>query len=189
MPTNQPASVDRNIDGEHPAARFAADCELQLDLCRSLLAVADSLPHSLNPATLEILSKLVPSTWTSHLALQGEAILPLVERRHEDFFELHDRFAPLTRQHIEISGVNDELVDCFETVIRGEPIDSGMLGYLIRNAAERRREHVDWERALIGPLIPKTLTPIERKLFSDWASANPWPFEEFSLVISSGGAD
>lgn len=171
-----------NTDAEHPAARFAADCALQLDICKSLLAVADSLPRSLNAKTIDVLSKLVPTTWNSHLTLQAEVILPLIAQRHDDFASLHSRFAPLTRQHIEISGVNDELVECFGMVSRGEAVEEGMLGYLIRNAAERRREHVDWEQVLVGPLLPRTLTPSERKMFLDWAGANPWPYEGFSAL-------
>lgn len=166
-------------DAEHPATRFAADCALQLDVCKSLLAVADVLPGSMNTKTIDVLTKLVPSTWTSHLTLQGGAILPLITRRGGCLPDLESRLAPLARQHIEISGINDELVECFNMVTRGETIDSGMLGYLIRNAAERRREHVDWEQVLLGPLLPQTLTPAERQMFSNWTSANPWPFEGF----------
>ncbi len=166
-------------DAEHPAARFAADCALQLDICRSLLAVADSLPGALNVQALEVLSKLVPATWASHLTLQGEAILPLIARRQEGVENFQSRFAPFARQHIEISGINDELVECFAMVARGEPIEQGMLSYLIRNAAERRREHIDWERVLLAPLLPQTLTPDERRGYLNWASANPWPYSDF----------
>lgn len=171
-------------DSEHPAARFAADCALQLDICKSLLAVADSLPGSLNATIIDILSKLLRATWTSHLTLEGDVILPLIERRHEGICGLHDRFAPLTQQHIEISGVNDELIDCFDMIERGESVDSAMLGFLLRNAAERRREHVDWEKVLLGPLLPQTLTPVERQMFSAWASANPWPFDDFRAMMA-----
>ncbi|MBS0233243.1 MAG: hypothetical protein JSR99_07130 [Proteobacteria bacterium] len=177
MSTDDNGRPTGNVDAEHPAARFAADCALQLDICASLLAVADRLPGSLNVTTLDVLSKLVPATWSSHLALIGEAILPLVERRHEGMHDLHTRFTPLGRQHIEISGINDELIECFGMITRGEPVEQGMLGYLIRNAAERRREHVEWEQALLGPLLPQTLTPTERKVFLKWTSANPWPYE------------
>jgi hypothetical protein len=106
-------------------------------------------------------------------------------QRHEGHPEFYDRFIPLSRQHIEISGANDELIDCLEMAARGDAIDNGMLGYVLRYAAERRREHVEWEQALLGPLLPKTLTPVERKLFAEWAAANPWPFD--GLNLGGGG--
>lgn len=177
MSTDDHSGPGGHVDFEHPAARFGADCVLQLDVCKSLLAVADSLPGSLNATTLDVLSNLVPATWTSHLALIGEAILPLIAHRHQGMHDLHTRFAPLTRQNIEISGINDELVECFGMIARGEKVEDGMLGYLIRNAAERRREHVDWEQVLLGPLLPRTLTPAERKMFLTWVSENPWPYD------------
>jgi hypothetical protein len=173
-------------DAEHPAARFAADCTLQFDICRSLLAVADRLPHALNVQALEVLSKLVPATWTSHLALQADAILPLITRRQDRAAEpFLSRFAPFAQQHIEISGVNDELVECFGMISRGEPLERGMLGYLIRNAAERRREHVDWERVFLAPLLPQSLAPEERRNYQDWAAANPWPYAEFQKLSTT----
>ncbi|HML27506.1 MAG TPA: hypothetical protein PKE16_01450 [Hyphomicrobium sp.] len=157
---------------------------MQLDICKSLLAVADSLPGSLNATIIDVLTKLLQATWTSHLTLQGEVILPLIERRHPDICGLHDRFVPLTQQHIEISGVNDELIDCFGMIGRSEAVDSAMLGFLLRNAAERRREHVEWEKVLLGPLLPETLTPVERQMFLAWTSANPWPFDDFRALMA-----
>lgn len=186
MSTDDHGCPEGHVDLEHPAARFAADCALQLDVCKSLLAVADSLPGSLNATTLDVLSNLVPATWASHLALIGGAILPLISHRHGGMVDLHYRFAPLARQHIEISGTNEELVECFGRAGRGEKVEEGMLGYLIRNTAERRREHVDWEQVLLGPLLPRILTPAERNIFLTWASANPWPYDPFNAPPMPG---
>lgn len=185
MATNERPNLAWTTDSEHPAARFAADCTLQLDICKSLLAVADTLPGAPNTTTIAILSKLLHPTWTAHLKLLGDVILPLIARRHENISDVQKLFSPLTRQHIEISSLNDELAECFEMVAQGEAVDSSMLGFLIRNAAERRREHVDWEQALLGPLLPKVLTPAERQVYAAWATANPWPYEGFNELIIS----
>lgn len=166
-------------DVGHPAARFAADCTLQVDICKSLLAVADSLPGPFDATTIEVLSKLLQPTWNSHVAFQSQVLVPLIERRHESLADLSHRVAPLSRQHIEISGINDEVAEYFDMIACGEEVEAEMFGYLIRNAAERRREHVDWEMVLLGPLLPHILTPAERHMFSDWAAANPWPFDGF----------
>ncbi len=185
MPADPHAHREFNADSEHPAARFAADCALQQDVCKSLLAAADALPNALDREAILFLSKIISSTWSAHIVFQGEVIMPLVKQRHEGRPEFYGRFIPLSRQHIEISGANDEVIDCLETAARGEAIDNGMLGYVLRYAAERRREHIEWEQALLGPLLPKTLTPVERKIFAEWVAANPWPFEGLNL---GGGA-
>lgn len=185
MATNNRPHMAGTTDSEHPAARFKADCALQLDICKSLLAVADSLPGSLNTTTIDILSKLLQSTWAAHLKLQDEVIVPLIARRHEAISDVCKCFTPLTRQHIEISGINDELAECFDMIAKGEPVESSMLGFLIRNAAERRHEHVEWEKTLLGPLLPKTLTPAERQVYWGWAAANPWPYEGFKVLTMS----
>ncbi|RUP00441.1 hypothetical protein [Hyphomicrobium sp.] len=174
-----------NEDAEHPATRFAADCALQLDVCNSLLAVADALPAGLNVKTLEVLSKLTPVTWTSHLALQNEAIIPLIVRRQEQPEAFLARFDPFARQHIEISSLNDELVDFFRAISGGERVENNMIGYLIRSVADRRREHVEWERVLLGPLLPQTLAPAERRMFMEWSAANPWPYDDFKRLSIS----
>jgi hypothetical protein len=181
MPAESHTRAEFNVDNEHPAARFAADCALQHDVCKSLLAMADVLPQTLDREAVLFLSKIASSTWSAHVVFQGEVIMPLIKQRHEGHSEFYDRFIPLSRQHIEISGANDELVDCLEMAARGEAIDRGMLGYVIRYAAERRREHVEWEQTLLGPMLPKTLTPVERKIFAEWAAANPWPFDGLNL--------
>jgi hypothetical protein len=185
------ASGDRPSSGSaadsgHPAARFAADCALQLDICQSLLAIADKLPGSVSTTTIDVISNLLQTTWTSHLTLQKNMLLPLIQRRHQEVGTETGRFAPLTKQHIEISGINDELIECFRMFARGEAIDAETLGYLIRNAAERRREHVEWEKSLLAPLLPEILTPVERRIFSEWAAANPWPFDDFKAITMRG---
>lgn len=185
MATDERPKLAWTTDSEHPAARFAADSAMQLDICKSLLAVADTLPGSPNTTTIAILSKLLHSTWAAHLKLIGDVIVPLIARRHEGVYDVQRLFNPLTRQHIEISSLNDELAESFEMVVQGEAVASSMLGFLIRNAAERRREHVDWEQALLGPLLPKILTPAERQVYADWAAANPWPYEGFNDLIIS----
>ena len=176
-----PTRTEFDVDNEHPAARFAADCALQHDVCKSLLAVADCLPQSLDPEAVRLFLNVVPSTWSAHVAFLDGVVFPLIQQRYENHTSLHSRFTRLKQQHIEISGANDELIDCLETVARGEPIDRGLLGYVIRYAAERRREHVEWERTLLGPMFPKTLTPVERKIFAEWVAANPWPFDGLNL--------
>jgi hypothetical protein len=177
MPIERRASADPNFDSEHPGARFAADCTLQLEVCKSLLSLADSLPNVVDRVAMGHLAKVVPLTWTAHVAFQSEVVLPLLKRRHEGESDVLKCFVRLEQQHVEVAGVNDELLEQLEAAARGEAIDSEVFAYVLRNAADRRREHVEWEKLLLGWLFPRALAPIERQTFLAWSLANPWPFE------------
>jgi hypothetical protein len=170
-------SDDLNFDGEHPASRFAADCALQLEVCKSLLALADSLPNNLSPQAMAHLARVVPLTLCAHTAFQAESAFPLLKRRNDCDTGLLDCFARLEKQHVEVASADDELLEQMAAAMRGETIDPEVFAYVIRNAAERRREHVEWEMLLLGKLFPINLTPAEREGFRRWASANPWPIE------------
>lgn len=177
MPIGRQQNEELNFDGEHPATRFAADCALQLEVCKSLLALADGLPKNLNRGAMVHLAKIVPLTWSAHTAFQAQGAFPLLKHRNDCDTGLLDCFARLEKQHVEVAGVDDELLEQMAAVARGEAVEPDVFAYVIRNAAERRREHVEWEMLLLGKLFPMNLTPIERESFRLWASANPWPIE------------
>jgi hypothetical protein len=177
MPTEERPVPNLNFDSEHPGARFVVDCELQLEVCKSLLSFADSLPNNLDRVAMQHLVKALPLTWTAHVAFQTEVVLPLLKRRHEGEADVLSCFDHLEQQHVEIAGANDELLDQLEAVARGEAVDSEVLAYVLRNAADRRRQHVEWEKLLLGWMFPQALAPIERQAFLAWTLANPWPFK------------
>ena len=176
MPIEQ-FDLDSIFDSEHPAARFAVDGALQLELCRSMLDLAEHLPGRLDREAIAYFLKVLPTTWAAHVTFQSEAAFPLLKRRYEDEREILRCLGRLERQHIEIAGVNDELIEQLLYVLNGEPVDCEMLGYLIRNASDRRREHVEWEQSFLSSLFPRLLVPIERQAFLAWSSANPWPLK------------
>ena len=147
---------------EHPAARFAVDGALHLELCKSLLDLAEHLPGRLDREGIAYFLKVLASTWEAHVAFQSEAAFPLLKRRYEGDRDVLKCLGRLERQHIEIAGSNDELIEQLVHVLNGETVDCEMLGYLIRNAAERRREHVEWEQSFLNSLFPRLLMPLER---------------------------
>jgi hypothetical protein len=170
-------AMDSTFDSEHPAARFAVDGALQLELCRSLLDLAEHLPGRPDREGIAYCLKVLPSTWEAHVAFQSEAAFPLLKRRYEGDRDVLKCLGRLERHHIEIAGANDELIEQLVHVLNGEIVDCEMLGYLIRNAAERRREHVEWEQSFLNSLFPRLLVPLERQAFLAWSSANPWPLK------------
>jgi hypothetical protein len=178
MPIEQHINIESIFDCEHPVARFAADCALQLEVCRSLFALADHLPGTTDREAIVYLVKALPATWAAHVAFQSEAAFPLLARRHESERHILQCLVRFDRQHIEVAGVTDELVDQLQVLLSGDAVDTETLGRLARNASERRREHVEWEAVLLDPLFPRVLAPVERQAFAAWSSANPWPFDQ-----------
>jgi len=170
----QPADSNPLFDDEHPAARFVADCAFQFEVSRSLLACADALPGKLDRTAITYFIKVVPAASVAHALFQSEVAFPLLRRRHEG--ETISRWLDrLEEEHIELSGVDEELVAQFHAVLNDESVDVEMLGYLMRNASERRRVHVEMEQAILAPLFPAVLAPVERQGFVAWSRAHPWP--------------
>ena len=97
---------------------------------------------------------------------------PLLKRRYGD--QQCERMAIFKRQHADISFANDELAETLRMVEMGT-VGSDALAYLLRNVAERQRDHLETERAFFLPAIPDVLFPIERKRYLEWAASNPWP--------------
>ncbi len=176
MPIEQWPNAETNFDSEHPAARFAADCALQLEVCQSPVSLADPLPGNISQIAVEHLLKGLPATLAAHVSFQSEAAFPLLKRRYEENGNLLRCFRRLEHQHIKIAGADDELMERLTAALNGETVDVEMLGYLIRNACELRREHVEWEQALLSWLFPSVLAPIERQAFVAWSAENPLPF-------------
>jgi hypothetical protein len=122
----------------------------------------------------------------AHVVFQSEAAFPLLKRRYEENRNLLRCFRRLEHQHIKIAGADDELMDLLKAALGGETVDIEMLGYLIRNAAELRREHVEWEQALLSWLFPSVLAPVERQAFVKWSTENPWPFDGLKPSDATG---
>ena len=116
MLIEQHVNIESIFDSEHPAARFAADCALQLEVCRSLFALADHLPGTTDREAIVYLVKALPATWAAHVAFQSEAAFPLLARRHESERHILQCLVRLDRQHIEVAGVTDEFVDQLQSL-------------------------------------------------------------------------
>jgi hypothetical protein len=182
----QHVNIESIFDSEHPAARFTADCALQKEICRSLLALADHLPGTVDSQAIAYLVRALPATWAAHVAFQADAAFPLLARRHESERHILQCLERLEQQHLAITGVTDELVDQLRALPSGDAVDAETLGRLARNASERRMEHVEWETLLLDPLFPRVLAPVERQAFVAWSSANPWPFDQTQRSIVGG---
>ncbi len=177
-------NIEFVFDSEHPAARFTADCALQLEVCRSLIALADHLPGTMDREAIVYLVRALPATWAAHVTFQSEAAFPLLARRHESDHHILQCLGRLDQQHMEVAGVTDEFVDQLRAFLSGDAVDAEILGRLARNASERRREHVEWEKVLLDPLFPRVLAPVERQAFVAWSSENPWPFDQTQQSIA-----
>jgi len=167
-----------HFDAEHPGARFLADQALQLEACQGLLALADGLPKAADHSLAQRLIAIFNATWLGHVRFQEEVIYPLLKRRG---MQAQCRCVALfDRQHSEIRFANDELAE--SVLVAGSSAGTGdALAYLLRNVAERRRDHIEAEQVLLLPVLPQTLAPVERKAYLEWAAANPLPFAGLGL--------
>ncbi len=177
MPVVEQISAS-NFDEDHPGARFLADLALQLEACRGLLALADGLPKAADYNLAQRLIEIFNAAWVGHVRFQEEVIYPLLKRRLRE--EQCRSAALFDRQHKEIQFADDEVVDTLR-MARSSEAASDALSYLLRLVAERRRDHIEAEQVLLLPVLPQMLTPIERKMYIEWAAANPLPFAGIGL--------
>jgi hypothetical protein len=161
-----------SFDEDHPGARFLADHVFQLEAGRGLLALADGLPNAAKHHVAPRLIRIFADAWTGHVCFHEQVMYPLLKRRYGD--QQCERMAIFERQHADISFANDELAETLRMVEIGT-VGSDALAYLLRNVAERQRDHLETERSFFLPTIPEVLFPIERKTYLEWVASHPWP--------------
>jgi len=149
--------------------REVADHVFQLEAGCGLLALADGLP---NVAQCCPLIPIFADAWRRRVCFHEQVMYPLLKRRHGD--QQCERMAIFERQHADINFANDELAETLHILEIGT-VGSDALACLLRNDAERQRDHLETERAFFLLAIPEVLFPIERKTYLEWVASNPWP--------------
>lgn len=160
------------FDEDHPGARFLADHAFQLEAGRGLLTLADGLPNAAKHDVAPRLIQIFAAAWTGHVCFHEQVLCPLLRRRYGE--QQHEPMAIFERQHADIKFAHDELAETLHMVETGT-VASDALAYLLRNVAERQRDHLETERAFFLPAIPDVLFPTERKTYLEWVASNPWP--------------
>jgi hypothetical protein len=163
--------------------RIAADRMLQLEICCTLESIADSLPGVADLRLVRALTSVLEPSWTEHVSFQDDALFPILVRRHHSSQELSSAVERLRRDHLEIGDRNREVNEQFEMMLGGYEPEPEMFGYLLRNAFDGRRRHIESEIVLVEMYLPTMFTPAERAILDAWNVARPRPPFPLGLLL------
>lgn len=132
------------------AALLTATHRDQLALCRSLEAIADSLPsHVDRAACLNAARALGPLISRAH-DLEERLVFPAIEARHA----ISASIERLKYEHMEDVCFSEELHDALMAYGRGSPRPApDAFGYMLRGFFEGLRRHIAFEQEIIVPLL------------------------------------
>lgn len=141
-------------DTGHLAALLLATHRDQLALCRSLEAIADSLPTDIDRAAcINAARALGPLISRAH-DLEEVQIFPAIERRRAAAIDLTRTIERLKYEHMEDVCFSEELHDALMAYGRGEPRPTpDAFGYMLRGFFEGLRRHIAFEQEIIVPLL------------------------------------
>ena len=141
-------------DTGHLAALLLATHRDQLALCRSLEAIADSLPTDIDRAAcINAARALGPLISRAH-DLEEAQIFPAIERRRAAAIDLTRTIERLKYEHMEVVCFSEELHDALMAYGRGEPRPTpDAFGYMLRGFFEGLRRHIAFEQEIIVPLL------------------------------------
>jgi hypothetical protein len=165
-------------------AHIAADTQLQAEINRALLAIADSLSQAGDPRIVRILNRTLEASWAEHVSFQDEVVFPIVIGRHSHRVTLvidglRSEHAGLSQRHAEIgNGLNDLQQDKLHDVAGFDT--------LLRTTHELRRRHLIDDAELIG-LLPASFSAAETDLCRGWAARRPVPRFPLNVLRSSRG--
>lgn len=132
------------------AALLTATHRDQLALCRSLEAIADSLPSRIDrTACLTAARALGPLISHAH-DLEERLVFPAIEARHA----ISASIERLKYEHMEDVCFSEELHDALMAYGRGTPRPApDAFGYMLRGFFEGLRRHIAFEQEIIVPLL------------------------------------
>lgn len=151
-------------------AHIAADAQLQAEINRALLAIADSLSQAGDTRMVRILNRTLEASWVEHVSFQSEVVFPIVIGRHSHRVThvvngLQSEHAGLSQRHAEVGNrLNNMQQDRLG--------DVAGLDTLLRTTHELRRCHLLVDAEVIG-LLPDSFSASEISLCRAWASRRP----------------
>ena len=123
-----------------------------LDLCDTLEAIADSLPHADTRLCLIAADTLEPLVEETH-ELEEYALFPVLVGSGR--LELEHTVVRLRHEHMTDSGTAAEVSEALNALVAGRPaLSPDALGYLLRAFFDSMRRHVQGERELLRLFLP-----------------------------------
>jgi hemerythrin-like domain-containing protein len=124
-----------------------------LDLCDTLEAIADSLPHPDARLCLVTIDALEPLVEQTH-ELEEYALFPILIASGR--LELEQTVARLRLEHLSDSSSASEVSEALHALVAGRPMLSpDAVGYLLRSFFDSMRRHVRGEIELLRLFLPQ----------------------------------
>lgn len=138
----------------HLAEMLVATHRDQLSLCRTLEAIADSLPTKIDRATCITAARALGPLITRAHDLEEDLIFPAIENRWTGKAGLSRTIERLKYEHMEDVCFSEELHDALMAYGRGDDRPSPeAFGYMLRGFFESLRRHIAFEQDVIIPLL------------------------------------
>lgn len=126
----------------------------QLDLCRKLEELADSLPSKIDTRAATILANRVQSTLRRCHQLEEKVIFPVLLRNGTDVGPILDR---LRQEHQEDEDHANDVRDTIQSFVTSENrSDAEKLGYMLRCLFMSLRRHLAFDCDYVLPLFRRT---------------------------------
>ncbi|MFA5949680.1 MAG: hypothetical protein WC807_05300 [Hyphomicrobium sp.] len=150
------------------AAWLAAEKKDHLLICDGLERLADQLPNRIDETLVAALLTVIEPSWHDHMRCHRELITPLLSTVRKRVPEIVTELALLDREHFQIAGINDEVLEQLTRLATRAPVNYETLGYILRCAFDGRRRHFEWEASLFGRVLISGNDP------GDMAQAEAW---------------
>ena len=146
-----------------PLERLAAEHALQLELCDALELLADGLPGRFERKLLREVINVLAHGMTRHFDFEEDVLFPLLRRRAGPDDPLIAALDQLEAEHGRDAGLCGELVEELRfLLLKEQPRNAGMLGYMLRGHFESQRRHIEWENSVVLPAARRLLTARDR---------------------------
>jgi hypothetical protein len=160
-------------------ARIDADAVLQAEINRALLAIADRMSQGSDLRLVRILVRTLEASWAEHITLQDEVVFPIVLGRH--IRGVAPIVGRLRSEHAHICECNSDIGKRLGGLLHGRHREPAELEAALRNAFQRRRDHMHVCDELTG-WLPATFSAAETSLYYAWQTGRPTPRFPLNLI-------
>jgi hemerythrin-like domain-containing protein len=146
---------------------------LQVQLCDALERIADGLPDDVDRRLCAQVAANLQYELPLHHRDEEAGLFPLLRLRARPEDCVETVLNRLEREHDSDSEFASEIVECLESMGRGQAIaNPEMVGYMLRGFFECYRRHIHWESVIVMPLARQRLCAEDIALLSETMDRN-----------------
>lgn len=171
-----------------PLDRLFAEHARQLELCDALEHIADGLPNRFERKLLREVINVLAHGMTRHFGFEETVLFPLLRRRASSDAPLLAALDQLEIEHERDGGLCSELADELRLfLLKEQPRNAEMLGYMLRGYFESQRRHIEWENSVILPSAQRLLTAQDRIELASRLKRDPQRYSSIAGLIRDRG--